>query len=164
LTNVYLSRSCPFRSFLLTIISALLISINATALPQNARPRIAPDKVQPVAARKTAAKFKALTAKDHREAEQKLTDLGYWTGRIDGRWDVASRNALIAFQKVEGLKRTGQLTPATFAVLMAALRPSPRETGPAHLEVDLIRQVLLIVDDAGVVTQVLPVSTGSGKP
>ncbi|MDQ3009334.1 MAG: L,D-transpeptidase, partial [Acidobacteriota bacterium] len=64
----------------------------------------------------------------------------------------------------EGLKRTGQLTPAHFAVLAAASRPSPRETGVAHLEVDLIRQVLLIVDDAGVVTRVLPVSTGSGKP
>ncbi|MEO6726067.1 MAG: L,D-transpeptidase family protein [Blastocatellia bacterium] len=123
-----------------------------------------PDKAHPAKANKPAANFKTLTAKDHREAEQKLADLGYWTGRVDGQWDAVSRSALIAFQKVEGLKRTGQLTPAHFAVLMAALRPAPRESGAAHLEVDLIRQVLLIVDDAGVVTRVLPVSTGSGKP
>ncbi|MEP7342238.1 MAG: L,D-transpeptidase family protein [Acidobacteriota bacterium] len=140
-----------------------MISAGVFASPQTTRPRIVPQKPT-VAPKKPVAKPKPLTAQDHREAEQRLADLGYWTGRIDGQWDVASRNALIAFQKVEGLKRTGQLTPATFAVLKAATRPSPRETGPAHLEVDLIRQVLLIVDDAGAVTRVLPVSTGSGKP
>ena len=162
--NVYLSRSCPFRSLLLTTISALFITATAIASPQATRPRIAPDKVHSAAARKPVTKPKTLTAKDHREAEQRLADLGYWTGKVDGQWDTASRSALIAFQKVEGLKRTGQLTPANFAVLVAATRPLPRETGAAHIEVDLIRQVLLIVDDAGVVTRVLPVSTGSGKP
>lgn len=36
------------------------------------------------------------------EAEQRLKELGYWIGPIDGRADVAFSNALIAFQKVEG--------------------------------------------------------------
>jgi lipoprotein-anchoring transpeptidase ErfK/SrfK len=162
-TNVSLNRVRPFSSFLLAFITSLLLCTSASAAPQATRPRIAPGKSQPVAAKNLPAKLKPLTAKDHRAAEQKLADMGYWTGRVDGQWDAASRNALIAFQKVEGLKRTGQLTPATYAALMAASRPSPRETGPAHIEVDLIRQVLLIVDDAGVVTRVLPVSTGSGK-
>lgn len=163
LLNVYPSRSCPLRSFLFTFFSALFITITAVAAPQASRPRIAPDKTHAVVAKKPSTHIKTLTAKDHLEAEQKLMELGYWTGKIDGQWDTASRNALIAFQKVEGLKRTGQLTPANFAVLLAATRPLPRETGAAHLEVDLIRQVLFIVDDAGVVTRVLPVSTGSGK-
>jgi len=163
LTNDPLSRIRSPRSLLLVLISILALCVGAVPSPQATRPRIAPGKSQPAATKKSAAKAKPLTAKDHREAEQKLADLGYWAGRVDGRWDTASRNALIAFQKVEGLKRTGQLTPATFAVLMDASRPSPRETGPAHLEVDLIRQVLLIVDDAGVVQRILPISTGSGK-
>ena len=37
-----------------------------------------------------------------REAEQRLTDLGYWAGPIDQTFDLASRQALIAFQKVGG--------------------------------------------------------------
>ncbi|MGE0126823.1 MAG: L,D-transpeptidase family protein [Blastocatellales bacterium] len=105
-----------------------------------------------------------MTAANHRAAEQRLADLGYWAGKVDGRWDVASRNALIAFQKVAGLKRTGRLTRATFEILQNASSPSPLEKGEAHIEVDLVRQVLFIVDDAGVVTKILPVSTGSGKP
>lgn len=108
-------------------------------------------------------KAKPLTAKDHRAAEARLAELGYWTGPVDGRWDEASRHALVALQKVEGLRRTGQLTPAVFAALMKAERPKSRESGPAHIEVDLIRQVLFVVDDTGQVTHVLPVSTGSGK-
>jgi lipoprotein-anchoring transpeptidase ErfK/SrfK len=41
--------------------------------------------------------------------------------------------------------------------------PVPRETGYAHVEVDLSRQQLLVVDDAGCVVYTLPVSTGSGR-
>lgn len=55
------------------------------------------------------------------------------------------------------------MTRATFDRLMAANRPLPRETGLAHIEVDLVRQVLFVVDDGGTVTRVLPVSTGNGK-
>ncbi|HQR34005.1 MAG TPA: L,D-transpeptidase family protein, partial [Blastocatellia bacterium] len=113
--------------------------------------------------KKAPSKAKALTAKDQRSAEQKLAELGYWTGKVDGQWDVASRNALIAFQKVERLKPSGQLTRTIFDQLLAANRPVPREAGVAHIEVDLVRQVLFVVDDSGTITRVLPVSTGSGK-
>jgi lipoprotein-anchoring transpeptidase ErfK/SrfK len=135
----------------------------AGAQPQASRKRRVAAEPQPVAARKRIAKPKPLKAADHREAEQRLADLGYWTGKIDGRWDEASRHALIAFQKVEGLKRTGRLTRKDFDALMNAGRPAPQEADEAHVEVDLIRQVLFIVDDAGTVTKILPVSTGSGK-
>ncbi|HKX26939.1 MAG TPA: L,D-transpeptidase family protein [Blastocatellia bacterium] len=101
--------------------------------------------------------------KDHREAERRLSELGYWTGPVDGKWDDASRHALIAFQKVEGLARTGILTRAVYDVLSKAVRPSPLESGSAHVEVDLVRQVLFVIDETGTVTRILPVSTGSGK-
>lgn len=117
----------------------------------------------PVATRKRLVKPRPLTAKSHREAEQRLADLGYWTGPIDGRWDVASRHALIAFQKVEGLKRTGRLTLRDFDALMSAGKPVALETGEAYIEVDLTRQVLFVVEIGGVITHILPVSTGSGK-
>ncbi|MFN0110049.1 MAG: L,D-transpeptidase family protein [Blastocatellia bacterium] len=162
LTNAFTRRHRP-AGFPLIAIICLLASIAASANAQATRPRIVPEKPQPSAANKLPQKIKPLTPKDRREAEQRLSDLGYWTGRIDGRWDTASRNALIAFQKVEQLKPNGQLTRATFDQLLLATRPTPRETGAAHIEVDLIRQVLFVVDDTGMVTRVLPVSTGNGK-
>jgi peptidoglycan hydrolase-like protein with peptidoglycan-binding domain len=95
------------------------------------------------------------------EAEQRLADLGYWTGPVDGVFDAASKHALIAFQKMEGHKRTGVLTTADLEALRSASRPAPRDNSYAHIEVDLKRQVLLVVDAEGIVTRVLPVCTGN---
>jgi peptidoglycan hydrolase-like protein with peptidoglycan-binding domain len=95
------------------------------------------------------------------EAEQRLADLGYWTGPVDGVFDAASKQALIAFQKIEGRKRTGVLTVAELEALRSASRPAPRDNSYAHIEVDLNRQVLLVVDAEGKITRVLPVCTGN---
>src|ERR1051325_7294465 len=57
-----------------------------------------------------AAKQAPRKAIDVKEAEQLLAKLGYWTGPVDGTWDECSRNALIAFQKVESREPTGKLT------------------------------------------------------
>jgi lipoprotein-anchoring transpeptidase ErfK/SrfK len=97
------------------------------------------------------------------EAQQRLTDLGYWIGKVDGTWGDASRHALIAFQKVERRKRTGRLTFDELLALRKAVRPAPREGGFAHVEVDLQRQVLFVVGGDGTVSKVLPVSSGNGK-
>ncbi len=153
----------PVRFLRVVAILILTACVVATAQPQASRKRQAEPKTKSVAAPKRAIKSRPLTAADHRAAEQRLSDLGYWTGRVDGRWDTASRHALIAFQKVEGLKPTGRLTRAHFETLLSANRPAPREAGKAHVEVDLIRQVLFIVDDTGTVTKILPVSSGNGK-
>jgi lipoprotein-anchoring transpeptidase ErfK/SrfK len=107
-----------------------------------------------------------LTAVETRQAEQRLADLGYWSagsGPIDGRMDEVFRGALIAFQKIDGRKATGQLTRRDLTALARAVPPLPRETGPAHIEVDLGRQVLFFVNDQGKVAHILPVSSGSGK-
>ncbi|HYX25614.1 MAG TPA: L,D-transpeptidase family protein [Thermoanaerobaculia bacterium] len=98
-----------------------------------------------------------------RQAEQRLADLGYWTGPIDGVWDGVSRQALVAFQKVQHARATGQLTRAEYNALSMAAPPRPRELGGAHVEVDLARQVLFLVDSEGRVGNVLPISSGSGK-
>ncbi len=162
LTNASRRHLC-FGLLQWTTISLLLAGITVSANAQTTRPRIASQNPQSSSAKKPAPKTKPLMAKDHREAEQRLADLGYWTGKIDGQWDTASRNALIAFQKVERLKPNGQLTRATFDQLLSANRPTPRETEGAHIEVDLVRQVLFITDETGTVTRVLPVSTGNEK-
>ncbi len=98
-----------------------------------------------------------------REAEVKLAELGYWITKVDGVSDASTKHAITAFQKVEGLKRTGLLNAVTMERLRAASRPVPKHAGAAHVEIDITRQVLFLVDDNGVVTHILPVSTGSGE-
>jgi peptidoglycan hydrolase-like protein with peptidoglycan-binding domain len=89
--------------------------------------------------------------------------MGYWTGAIDGLFDPATRSALIAFQKWEGRPVTGELTLDEIEAIRTSSYPKARELGYEHVEVDIDRQVLLMVNDAGGI-KVLPVSTGSGKP
>ena len=116
-----------------------------------------------------------------RESERLLAQMGYWTGRVDGIFDPGTRAALIAFQKWEGRTVTGKLTIDEVEAIRDSAHnkqswPQPREAGYTHVEVDLDRQVLMIVgqhgDDAtadegwrrlvgGV--RILPVSTGNGK-
>ena len=97
-----------------------------------------------------------------KEAEQRLNELGYWTGPVDGRLDDGSRAALIAFQKWEGREITGKLTREELEAMRNSMMPKPRDTGYEHVEVDVDRQVLMLVKDDDSV-RVLPVSTGSGK-
>ena len=42
-------------------------------------------------------------------AETMLVNLGYWITRVDNKSDDSTRQAILAFQKVNGLKRTGVL-------------------------------------------------------
>lgn len=53
-----------------------------------------------------------------REAQQQLTALGLYRGPIDGRMDLSTRAAIIAFQQRSGLPRTETLDRTTFAWLM----------------------------------------------
>ncbi|HEX6044503.1 MAG TPA: L,D-transpeptidase family protein [Pyrinomonadaceae bacterium] len=98
-----------------------------------------------------------------KEAEQRLADLGYWTGPVDGRFDSATRAALISFQKWEGRTITGRLTTEELEALRGGATPVARDGSYEHVEIDVDRQVLLLVDDKGSV-RVLPVSTGTDKP
>src|SRR5262249_5367621 len=68
----------------------------------------------------------------------------------------------IAFQKWEGRAVTGQLTIHELEAIRSSTSPNAREIGYEHVEVDLDRQVLLLVSAAGDV-RVLPVSTGNGQ-
>jgi peptidoglycan hydrolase-like protein with peptidoglycan-binding domain len=128
----------------------LLLSLSAIAAAAAPKPSV------------SVAKSAALTRVDIREAEQRLADLGYWTGPVDGIWDDTSRHALVAFQKIQRAKATGRLTRAELNALSVAAPPRPRERG-THIEVDLARQVLFLVDDEGKVGNILPISSGSGK-
>ena len=108
----------------------------------------------------TAAEKKAAQV---REAEVLLTNLGYWITKVDGKSDDSTRQGIIAFQKVEGMKRTGVLDERMLSTLRLATRPVAKHKGQAHVEIDITKQVILLVNDAGEVTKVLSTSTGSGE-
>jgi peptidoglycan hydrolase-like protein with peptidoglycan-binding domain len=92
--------------------------------------------------------------------QQRLVELGYWMGEPDGNYGQLTRQAVMAFQKVEGLGRDGVAGPITQERLAAAGRPAPR--GGGGLEIDLARQVLFVVE-GGRVTWAINTSTGNGE-
>ena len=114
-------------------------------------------------AQRTGGQQASLTRGLIRKAERRLSDMGYWTGAVDGVLDPATRAALVAFQKWEGRAITGRLTIDEVEAIRTSAGPKARELGYEHVEVDLDRQVLLLVNhESGV--RVLPVSTGTGQP
>jgi len=126
-------------------ICVLLISMPSSATTQKSRARRA-----------------SVIREQIKEAESRLSNMGYWTGPLDGVLDTATRSALIAFQKWEGRAVTGELTLDELEAIRTSAAPKAREPGYEHVEVDLDRQVLLLINDEGGV-RVLSVSTGSGK-
>jgi len=93
--------------------------------------------------------------------QQRLVDLGYWLGSADGHYGQLTRQAVMAFQKAEGLGRDGVAGPATQGRLASAGRQSSR-AGGTGLEIDLERQILMIVE-GGQVRWVINTSTGSNE-
>lgn len=105
----------------------------------------------------------ALSAEEIGEARRRLAELGYWVKAEGAGDEVSLRHALIAFQKIEGRPRTGVLTQAELQALRAARRLTTRESGYPHVEIDLCRQVLFLIDAGDIPLRILPVSTGSGE-
>ncbi|GAA4953001.1 L,D-transpeptidase family protein [Streptomonospora halophila] len=97
-----------------------------------------------------------------REVEQRLKELGYWLGPVDGEYDVRTSQAVFAVQKAAGIARDGVVGPDTRAALAEGAVPEADSTSGEVLEVDLDRQLLLVVRD-GEVRHVLNTSTGSGE-
>jgi len=116
-----------------------------------------------ISSARTSRKQRPLTRAELKQAEARLAEMGYQPGRVDGVISDDTRTALIIFQKWEGRKLTGELTRKEFDAIMSAAAPQARDAGYRHVEVDLDRQVLLLTDNNGDITRILPVSTGSKK-
>lgn len=95
--------------------------------------------------------------------EQRLADLRFDV-TVDGKMDDNTKQALIAFQKLNGLARTGQPTPDVTNALATAKAPDALKPdgGATRVEIDLGRQVLFLYTN-GSLAKILPVSTGTGK-
>lgn len=136
---------------------AILLTLCLLLLASNASASTITDK------RKQSSPGRQLTRPEAKDAEQRLSDMGYSTGRVDGAIDGTTRSGLIVFQKWEGRKITGRLTRDEFEAIMSAEAPQPKDQGYKHVEVNIDRQVLLLTDNEGQVKRILPVSTGSNK-
>jgi N-acetylmuramoyl-L-alanine amidase len=92
--------------------------------------------------------------------ENRLTALHYPCGPVDGVYDYRTRDAAMAFEKVEKLSRDGRVSAKVWERLLSAQAPTPRKSGAGtRCEVDLSRQVLMMTTD-NKVWKVLHVSTG----
>lgn len=94
--------------------------------------------------------------------QQGLAALGYWLGTADGRYGELTLQAVQALQKAAGLTRDGRAGPRTLAALRRGVLPRAESREGAVVEIDLARQLLLVVRD-GRVRLVLSTSTGSGR-
>jgi hypothetical protein len=91
--------------------------------------------------------------------EERLHELHYALRGIDGVYADDDVEAVLAFQKVNGLERTGRVDRSLWSRLASAAVPAARYGG-THVEVDKGRQVLFYVVD-GRVDTVVHVSTGA---
>ena len=134
-----------------TALSSLLMLVSFLMIPSTLN------------AKTSGRKQVRLTRTEVKTAEARLAALGYGPGRVDGVVDGNTRRALVLFQKWEYRRVTGQLNRDEFDAIINAAAPQARDSGYRHVEVDLDRQLLLLTDDEGAITQLLPISTGSNK-
>jgi peptidoglycan hydrolase-like protein with peptidoglycan-binding domain len=112
---------------------------------------------KPVQKLKTGAKGAQVVA-----LQQRLTELGYWNGKADGSFGSVTQQAIYALQKAAGLGRDGVVGPKTQKALDQGVRPSAKSTSGRLVEINLKRQLLMLVDD-GKVTQIFNTATGSNQ-
>ncbi len=94
------------------------------------------------------------------ELDRRLNELHYALGQVDGYFGRDDVDAVIAFQKLHGLPRTGAVDARFWLELQRAQVPRARYPSGDHVEISKGRQVLFLVRD-GKVALVVPVSTGA---
>jgi len=96
--------------------------------------------------------------------QERLNQLGFWVGQADGKYGVATSQAVMAFQKFLGLKRTGTVDSVTAEWMgTMPIRAHGVSNVGTLVEIDKTRQLLFLVVD-GQTQWTFNTSTGSGKP
>jgi L,D-transpeptidase catalytic domain/Putative peptidoglycan binding domain len=96
------------------------------------------------------------------DLQRRLAAAGYWLGSPDGIYGLLTQQAVLALQKAAGIGLDGLAGPATIAALRYGVRPQARSRAGRLIEVDVARQLLLVVRD-GAVQQVFNTSTGTDQ-
>ena len=94
--------------------------------------------------------------------QRELETAGFRPGRADGIFGQATLGAVYAFQKLHDLERDGIFRTEHWDLLDAAIELPATTASPDRVEVDLERQVLLLVKNSQVEV-VVPISSGNGE-
>lgn len=97
------------------------------------------------------------------EVQQRLQDLRYWVGPVDGVFGWLTEQAVYAFQKANGIAVDGVVGPQTRRSLSDPVAPDPRSSQGRVTEVDKANQLLNTVLD-GRLEWVFHTSTGTELP
>lgn len=135
------------------------VPVTPSAVPSapSAAPSVPPTTAPPAKPKKlkSGAKGAEVVA-----LQTRLTELGYWIGKADGKFGGTTQQAVYALQKAAGIGRDGTVGPKTWKALEEGVRPKAKSTSGKVIEIDLKRQLLLLVD-GGQITQIFNTSTGS---
>jgi N-acetylmuramoyl-L-alanine amidase len=104
-----------------------------------------------------------MTGPDVSYLQTRLRALHYDVPAVTGGFNYDTLHAVIAFQKVQRLTRTGEVTPNVWLRLGRPVLPHLLHplSGVSAVEVDLTKQVLYYAVN-GVIQRILDVSTGGG--
>jgi lipoprotein-anchoring transpeptidase ErfK/SrfK len=94
--------------------------------------------------------------------EQRLQDLHYLVPRPNRGFDHRTGDAVLAFHKVQGMRRVETVGPATWKRLANPRTPKPRsKSQKVHIEIDQSKQLIYVVRD-GEIDEIVHTSTGAG--
>lgn len=138
--------------------------VTATPSSPSSAPPSTPPESPPDVPSPTPSGAELLRRGDTGEAvetvQRRLRELGYWVGPVDGVFGELTEQAVYAVQKAAGGSRDGIVGPETREALDEGIRPSARSDEGRVVEVDLDRQLMMLVDD-GTVEQIFSTSTGT---
>lgn len=99
-----------------------------------------------------------------RALQERLTELSYDPGKVDGKYGPATQMAVWAFQKVNRIKPSSTVGARFWSALDAPRTPGAvsRRRERDRVDIDLRRQ-LLVVHKAGRVVLISHISSGSGE-
>jgi 5-hydroxyisourate hydrolase-like protein (transthyretin family) len=105
-----------------------------------------------------------MSGPDVRALQQRLATLHYDVGTVDGQFGYDTLHAVVPFQKLNGLARTGVVGARMLARLASPTRPTRHHLVSGHsVEVDKARQIAVFYSN-GSLYRIVDVSTGSGQP
>jgi peptidoglycan hydrolase-like protein with peptidoglycan-binding domain len=132
--------------------------VNSTAAPASSAPRV------PL----TRNLSKGVVGDDVKRMQQRLVDLGFDPGPVDGLFGPATMQSVWAFQKlvlnIPREQADGVITPEAWDVMQGevAILPRRSRTTRRHMEVYLTQQVAVLFKD-GAPQLVTHISSGSGE-
>jgi peptidoglycan hydrolase-like protein with peptidoglycan-binding domain len=95
--------------------------------------------------------------------QYRLLGQGYWLPGVNGTFDSLTQQAVWAFQKANGLARTGVVDGATVLAFRNAARPHGRSTSGYVVEIDKTRQIMMLTTN-GYANWTFNISSGSDHP